>query len=111
MSEKTCLFRIAYRLRIEFWWFLECQSGRLWHTLAGDRVTYWLDWLPAFCLQQRAEAQGWRQPWWHSPNWARQRSRLYCWLMNLIDFRFWRCECHYQAPYGRVVMAGCPYHD
>lgn len=21
------------------------------------------------------------------------------------------CECHYQSPYGFVVMAGCPYHD
>lgn len=41
----------------------------------------------------------------------RQWKAWECRLMNWLDFRFWRCECHYQAPYGRVVMAGCPAHD
>lgn len=34
-----------------------------------------------------------------------------CEIMNQIDFRYWQCECHYQAPYGFVVMGGCKYHD
>jgi len=34
-----------------------------------------------------------------------------CFVMNKIDFRTWRCECHYQAPYGKVIMGGCPKHD
>ena len=34
-----------------------------------------------------------------------------CWVMSLLDFRLWKCECHYQAPYGKVVMGGCPKHD
>ena len=34
-----------------------------------------------------------------------------CWLMNLLDFRCWGCECEYVAPYGRVIMGGCPKHD
>ena len=34
-----------------------------------------------------------------------------CRIMSILDFRIWFCECHYQAPYGRVVMGGCPKHD
>lgn len=34
-----------------------------------------------------------------------------CWLLNLLDFRYWRCECGYEAPYGSYIMAGCPKHD
>jgi hypothetical protein len=34
-----------------------------------------------------------------------------CWLMELLDFRYWFCDCHYQAPYGKVIMGGCPKHD
>jgi hypothetical protein len=34
-----------------------------------------------------------------------------CWLMNLVDFRYWGCECDYRAPYGRVIEAGCAKHD
>lgn len=41
----------------------------------------------------------------------RQWNDLECWIMNLIDYRYWFCECHYQSPYGPVVMAGCPKHD
>ena len=50
-----------------------------------------------------------RQP--RVPGLARQWRGWECWLMNLLDFRYWRCECQYQAPYGRVIMAGCPKHD
>ncbi|GEM_PF-6291868 len=42
---------------------------------------------------------------------SRQHSALYCWLMNLIDFRYWRCECHYRSPYGLSIMGGCEWHD
>jgi len=38
-------------------------------------------------------------------------SKFYCSIMNLIDFRYWRCECHYKYPYGRVISADCEKHD
>lgn len=41
----------------------------------------------------------------------KQWSQWKCKLMNLINFRYWRCECHYQAPYGKVIMEKCPKHD
>ena len=34
-----------------------------------------------------------------------------CWLIGKLDFRYWRCECHYQPPFGKVIMGGCPKHD
>ena len=41
-----------------------------------------------------------------------------CWIMNIIDFRYWLCKkdecemkCHYEAPYGLVIMADCKKHD
>lgn len=34
-----------------------------------------------------------------------------CRLMNWLDFRYWFCDCHYQDPYGKVIMGGCPKHD
>ena len=45
------------------------------------------------------------------PGLARQWRGWECWLMNLLDFRYWGCECEYVAPYGKVMMAGCPKHD
>ncbi len=45
---------------------------------------------------------------------ARQYSRLFCWLMNLVDSRVhddadgW---CRWVAPYGFVIDAGCSRHD
>jgi len=42
---------------------------------------------------------------------GRQWKSWQCRLMNKFDFRIWFCECHYQAPYGRVVMGGCRKHD
>jgi len=42
---------------------------------------------------------------------AWQYTRLYCWIMNIIDFRFWRCECEYVAPYGKVIAGHCKKHD
>lgn len=34
-----------------------------------------------------------------------------CVIMNFVDFRFWECRCHYQAPYGKVISGGCDKHD
>jgi hypothetical protein len=34
-----------------------------------------------------------------------------CWLMGKLDFRYWHCDCHYQVPYGKVIMGGCRKHD
>jgi len=44
-------------------------------------------------------------------NGVRSRSPLWCYLMSKLDFRFWFCECHYQPPYGKVIMGGCSKHD
>ncbi len=38
-------------------------------------------------------------------------TRLYCTLMNMLDWRYWQCECEYCAPYGRVISADCKKHD
>ena len=38
-------------------------------------------------------------------------TRLYCTIMNVIDFRLWFCECKYYEPYGRVTSADCRRHD
>lgn len=40
----------------------------------------------------------------------RQWSNWECTIMNIIDFRYWFCECHYQASYGKVISADC-IHD
>lgn len=44
---------------------------------------------------------------------AKQYTKFYCWLMNLIDFRLWDDDgdCRYQAPYGFVANAGCVTND
>ncbi len=38
-------------------------------------------------------------------------TKLYCFLMNLLDFRYWFCECECFAPYGRVISGDCKKHD
>jgi len=40
-----------------------------------------------------------------------QYSKLYCLIMNIIDFRFWFCDCNYTSPYGLVVAAECKKHN
>jgi len=45
------------------------------------------------------------------PKPAKRGSKVQCAVMNKIDFRFWFCDCHYQAPYGKVIMGGCIHHD
>jgi len=30
-----------------------------------------------------------------------------CWIMNLIDFRHWFCDCTYMAPWGKVISPDC----
>ena len=39
------------------------------------------------------------------------RSRIYCFIMNVIDFRFWQCDCSYYPPYGLCKSIGCKKHD
>jgi len=34
-----------------------------------------------------------------------------CKLMNILDFRYWFCECGYISPYGLVISADCKKHD
>lgn len=41
----------------------------------------------------------------------RQWNNWKCTILNLIDFRYWFCECHYHPTYGLVIMGGCPKHD
>lgn len=31
--------------------------------------------------------------------------------MNIIDFRYWFCDCSYTRPYGLVISADCKKHD
>lgn len=38
-------------------------------------------------------------------------SKLECFVLNIIDFRFWFCECHYYSPYGLCISGGCKKHD
>jgi len=40
-----------------------------------------------------------------------RKSVLYCRIMNVIDFRYWFCDCGYEAPYGKVISADCKKHD
>ena len=42
---------------------------------------------------------------------VRQYTELECWILNIIDFRYWFCECNYKAPYGKVISADCKKHD
>lgn len=41
----------------------------------------------------------------------RQWKEWECNLMNWLDFRYWFCDCHYMAPFGKVIMGGCKRHD
>lgn len=34
-----------------------------------------------------------------------------CFVLNIIDFRYWRCPCAYVPPYGKVISADCAKHD
>lgn len=40
----------------------------------------------------------------------KQRGPLWCWIMSIIDIRYWLCDCHYEAPYGKVISAWCTRH-
>jgi hypothetical protein len=42
---------------------------------------------------------------------GKERSNLYCKIMNIIDVRYWNCDCFYCAPYGKVISADCRKHD
>ena len=40
------------------------------------------------------------------------KSKTYCLIMNIVDFRYWFCPmCHYRALYGKVISADCKKHD
>jgi hypothetical protein len=41
----------------------------------------------------------------------KQYKRWECNILNIIDVRYWFCECGYYAPYGKVISAGCKRHD
>ena len=42
----------------EVWWWLEKWAARLWLRLSSpDVASYWLDFLPAFCLRERYRGQ------------------------------------------------------
>ena len=30
--------------------------------------------------------------------------------MNIIDFRYWNCACHYMRPFGLATMGDCKKH-
>lgn len=60
-----------------------------------------------YCLLKRIDQISQSIAEYYSRQWTDKE----CEIMNEIDFRYWECECHYQAPYGFVVMGGCKYHD
>ena len=40
------------------------------------------------------------------------KSKFYCFIMNIIDFRYWQCNmCHYKSPHGKIISADCKKHD
>jgi len=41
----------------------------------------------------------------------KNHGKIYCFIMNIIDFRYWRCECVYMSPYGKSISAHCKKHD
>lgn len=41
----------------------------------------------------------------------KDKGRVYCFIMNILDIRYWFCNCEYTPPYGRVIEGGCKYHD
>lgn len=72
--------------------------------------------------------KGWTNPipdfmrifsYWRYYNYGRKRKKythkyytqLYCDIMNLVNFKYWFCECKYFQPYGLVIMADCKKHD
>ncbi len=48
-----------------------------------------------------------KRPWFSSRQWLSWECRL----LNLLDFRYWRCECEYVAPYGKVISGDCEKHE
>ncbi len=39
-------------------------------------------------------------------------SKFKAFIMNVIDIRYWFCECAYYSPYGLVISADmCKKHD
>jgi len=41
----------------------------------------------------------------------KNRSKLYCFIMNIIDFRYWFCDCKYLSHCGIVISSDCKKHD
>ena len=37
--------------------------------------------------------------------------KIFCFIMNIIDVRYWFCPCKYVAPYGLAISLDCPPHD
>jgi hypothetical protein len=41
----------------------------------------------------------------------KQYRKWECIILNIIDIRYWFCNCGYCAPYGKVISAECKRHD
>jgi hypothetical protein len=41
----------------------------------------------------------------------KDKSKLYCFVMNIINFSYWLCYCEYVSPYGKTIHCGCKKHD
>ena len=37
--------------------------------------------------------------------------KVYCTIMNIVDFRYWFCDCEYVTPYGLTINTQCKNHD
>jgi len=46
-----------------------------------------------------------------SPPIKKERGDLFCFIMNILDFRYWICGCGYYQKYGKIISAHCKKHN
>ena len=42
---------------------------------------------------------------------VREWTPFWCLVWNLLDVRYWFCDCFYEVPWGLCVTGGCEKHD
>jgi hypothetical protein len=41
-----------YCIQEEIWWWIYKRAQWFWMRLGNDQASYWLDWLPAYCIRK-----------------------------------------------------------
>lgn len=49
--------RLFWEIYEKFFYYMSGKACWLWHKFAGDKASYWLDFLPAFCSRERYRGQ------------------------------------------------------